>query len=163
LQQHEQRVQAQCAQQQRQIAALSADVRTMHAAGFVVLFDFYFNSNYSHDGIDSSPVGGMSALLLALAMPFVSPERIVAMLGAVAGGIKSSNNTRIVLCGWQSLFNTIVVVSAGKQLRRLWAIALALDVSARYAAARGVRVQLVTNNIFVRRETCAPKIIDIKK
>jgi hypothetical protein len=113
---------------------------------------------------DSSPVGGMSALLLALAMPFVSPERIVAMLGAVAGGIKSSNNTTIVLlCGSQSLFNTIVVVSAGKQLRRLWAIALALDVSARYAAARGVRVQLVTNNIFVRRETCAPKIIDIKK
>jgi cell division septum initiation protein DivIVA len=51
LQQHEQRVQAQCAQQQRQIAALSADVRTMHAAGFVLLFDFYFNSNYSRDGI----------------------------------------------------------------------------------------------------------------
>ena len=34
LQQHEQRVQAQCAQQQRQIAALAADVRTLHASGY---------------------------------------------------------------------------------------------------------------------------------
>jgi len=77
LQQHEQRVQAQCAQQQRQIAALAADVRTLHASG--------------------SPVSGMSALLLALAMPFVSPERIVAMLGAVASGVKSRKSILFVV------------------------------------------------------------------
>jgi hypothetical protein len=90
---------AQFAQQQRQLSALQADIRTIAATS-------------------GAPVGGFYSLLLALAMPFVSPERLVGLVSAIGRGFQS--------------------IADKRPLRRLWTFALLLDVTMRAAEYRGM-------------------------
>jgi hypothetical protein len=90
---------AQFAQQQRQLSALQADIRTIAATS-------------------GAPVGGFYSLLLALAMPFVSPERLVGLVSAIGRGFQS--------------------IAEKRPLRRLWAFALLVDVTMRAADHRGL-------------------------
>lgn len=95
----EARFAAQFAQQQRQLSALQADIRTVAATS-------------------GAPIGGFYSLLLAMAMPFVSPERLVGLISAVGRGFQS--------------------IAAKRPLRRLWAFALLVDVALRAAEHRGM-------------------------
>jgi hypothetical protein len=95
----EARFAAQLAQQQRQLSALQADIRTVAATS-------------------GAPVGGFYSLLLALAMPFVSPERLVGLVASVGRGFQA--------------------IASKRPLRHLWAFALLVDVAMRAGEYRGM-------------------------
>lgn len=95
----EARFAAQLAQQQRQLSALQADIRTVAATS-------------------GAPVGGFYSLLLAIAMPFVSPERIVGFVSSVGRGFRA--------------------IASKRPLRHLWAFALIVDVVVRAAEQKGM-------------------------
>jgi hypothetical protein len=98
--------------------------------------------------IAGSPVGGVYAMLLALAMPFVSPERLVcARVRRVLDVIVHRANVGHCgeCCRSRSVISRVcdsvrviahAVRSSTRPMRQLWSIALAVDVCARIVAMR---------------------------